>query len=256
MKKQLLSVLLLGVSLVFAGEGKGYEIAKKSDQQARNFVDEKNQSKMTLIDAKGRPIVRNMVTITLEDPNQKDLSIIQFLNPADVRGTSLLTHQNPKGDDKQWLYLPELRKVKKISSKNKSGSFMGSEFTYEDISANALDKWTYKFIEETKIDGKDAFLIEKVPNYKNSGYSKVKMWITKENYLLVRQEYFDRKKTLMKVQLAEWTQIGKVWRFSKLAMENLQTGKKSILEITERKLKTGLKKSDFNKRALQRLIKL
>ncbi len=234
----------------------GYDVAKKSDETQRNFKDEKSISTLKLIDASGDVVERNMVSITLERAGKKDLSIIQFLNPADVRGTSLLTHQNPVKDDKQWLYLPELKRLKKISSSNKSGSFMGSEFTYEDISANALDKWSYTLIKEEPMGDVECYMIEKTPKYTNSGYSKVKMWISKDNYLLQRAEFFDRKHTLLKVQTIEgWKKIGRTWRSDKIVMHNFQTHKQSHLNFTSRTLGTGLKKKDFSKRSVQRLIK-
>jgi outer membrane lipoprotein-sorting protein len=234
-----------------------YEIAQKADQLQRGFGDEKTKSSMVLINANGDKVERKMINLTLERKNSQDYSIIQFLNPPDVRGTGLLTHQNPTGDDKQWLYLPDLRRVKKISSKNKSGAFMGSEFTYEDISGNTLDKWTYTFLKEETIEGVLCFLIEKKPKYKNSGYSRVKVWIAKENYLGYRSEFFDRKGALLKVQkIFDWKQYGESWKIGKIQMQNLQTKKQSVLTFEERKINTGLKIKDFSKRSLQRQIKL
>ncbi|MGL1936382.1 MAG: outer membrane lipoprotein-sorting protein [Fibrobacterales bacterium] len=256
MKKVLLMVLLVG-AVSGALANKGYDIAKKADGNQRNFVDEKSISTLTLINAAGDTVMRKMTSITMERDNSKDLSVIQFLNPADVRGTSLLTYQNPTGNDKQWLYLPELRRVKKISSKNKSGSFMGSEFSYEDISGNTLDKWSYTFIKEDSFNGVPCYLVERVPTYDNSGYSKVKVWFSIDNHLMMRAEFFDRKQTLLKVQLMMgWKQYGKTWRFDRIEMENMQNKKKSILDYSKRTFKNGLKKKDFSKRSMQRMLKI
>jgi hypothetical protein len=235
----------------------GRRIAEKSDQVNRGYVDERVESTMYLINSNRDTVVRQIVTLNLERDNSEDYSIIQFLNPPDVKGTGLLTYQNPRGDDKQWLYLPELRRVKKLSSRNKSGSFMGSEFSYEDISANNLDKFKYKKVGEGDVNGIPCYIVEKYPTYKGSGYTRIKSWISKDNYLLQRAEYFDRKKSLLKVQTIEgWNHIqGKTWRSDRIIMENLQTKKKSILNFGQRKLDIGLKKSQFTQRALQRLIK-
>jgi hypothetical protein len=260
MKKNLSKLLLAGA--LFAGmsfaesDPKAYEIAKAADAMQRNFKDEKSKSEMILINANGEKVTRNMVNLTLERDNAEDYQIVKFLNPADVRGTGLLTHQNPKGSDNQWLYLPDLRRVKKISSSSKSGSFMGSEFTYEDITGNTLDKWDYKFIEESTLDSKAVYVLEKTPNYENSGYSKVKVWFLKDTKLSVRSEFFDRKGSLLKVQkISGWKKYGTVWRSSEISMENLQTKKQSILTFSERKIGSGLTKKDFSKRSLQRQIK-
>lgn len=251
----LTSALLAGIS--FAGsDPKAYKIAKASDNLQRNFKDEKTKSTMVLINANGDKVTRNMVNMTLERDNAEDYQIVKFLNPADVRGTGLLTHQDPTGSDKQWLYLPDLRRVKKISSSNKSGSFMGSEFTYEDITGNTLDKWDYKFVEESTLDGAAVNVLEKTPNYEKSGYSKVKVWYLKANNLGVRSEFFDRKGSLLKVQkVSGWKLYGSVWRSDEISMENLQTKKKSIITFSERKIGSGLTKKDFSKRSLQREIK-
>jgi outer membrane lipoprotein-sorting protein len=243
---------------LFAGPvEEGTAISKKADQLVRGFKDLKYESTMELIGTKGDIVERKMVTLTLERKDSKDYSIIQFLNPADVRGTGLLTHQDPSGDDKQWLYLPELRRVKKISSSNKSGSFMGSEFSYEDISGNTFGKWNYKKLADAKINGEDCYVIERIPNYKNSGYSKTKSFIRKSDNLPIRTEFFDRKKSLLKVQtISGYVKVGEAWLWTEILVENLQTGKKSKLTVGKRTTGHKLKDGDFNKRKLKRPIKI
>lgn len=239
-----------------AAEGRA--IMAKADANGRNYVDESVTLGMVLVNANGDSTTRRMKSINLERPGSEDYSLIQFLEPADVRGTGLLTWQNPKGDDRQWLYLPELRRVKTIASQNKSGSFMGSEFAYEDISGNTLDKFTYRKLGEEKVDGEDCWTVERTPAYKNSGYTRVKAWVAKSDHLLRRQEFTDRKGSLLKVQTYRgWKAYdspkGKSWKVDEIAVENLQTRKKSILTFSERKLGTGLKEDAFNERNLQRL---
>jgi outer membrane lipoprotein-sorting protein len=255
--KTLLAILgMTAWALAATPEEEGRAIAEKSDAQFRGFVDESMSATMHLISAKGDTVSRRTVNMTLERPNAEDYSLIQFLDPPDVKGTGLLTYQNPKGDDQQWLYLPELRRVKKISSKNKSGAFMGSEFAYEDITGNTLDKFKYKKMGEEKLNGVDCYVIEKVPTYENSGYTKIKQWFSKENYLPQRAEFTDRKNSLLKVQtVTGFKQYGNCWRFEGFLMENLQTKKKSAILFSDRKLGQGLKEDAFTQRSLQRLIR-
>lgn len=235
-----------------AAEGRA--IAARADAKNRNFADETVNMTLVLINANGDSTVRRMKSITLERPASEDKSLIQFLEPPDVRGTGLLTFQNPKGDDRQWLYLPELRRVKSIASKNKSGAFMGSEFAYEDITGNTLEKFTYKKLGEEVLDGEACWLVEKVPAYPNSGYTKVKMWVAKSDDLVRRQEYTDRKSTLIKVQTFQgWKPYGNSYRADAIVLDNVQTRKKSILRFSERKMGAGLKEDAFNERNLQRL---
>ncbi len=246
------------LQIVVAGPAEdGRKIAEKADKNIRGFGDEYTKNTMYLINANKDTVVRKMVSLTLEREFAEDHSIIQFLDPPDVKGTGLLTYQNPAGDDKQWLYLPDLRRVKKISSRKKSGSFMGSEFAYEDITGNTLNKFKYKKLEDATYNGIDCYVVEKVPTYKNSGYTKIKVWFSKENYLAQRMEYTDRKNSLLKVQtFLGWKLYGKSsWRADGIVIENLQTKKKSVLNFADRKLGTGkYKASDFTTRALERII--
>lgn len=251
MVKKIPLLLLLPFAL-FADEA--YDIAAKAEKTQRNFGDDTVDSTMQLIAANGSVVVRKTKNFTLERAGNRDYQLIQFLEPADVRGTSLLTHQDPKGDDNQWLYLPELRRVKRISSTGKTGSFMGSEFTYEDIGGNTLEKFKYSKVGEENYKGKDCYVLEKVPTYANSGYTKIKVWITKDNYLTLRQDFFDRKNSLLKIMTFEGhQQYGSTWRVAKIAVENLQTKKKSILDFANRKLRSGLSNDLFTERNLQRL---
>jgi len=209
---------------------------------------------MSLIAANGSVVTRKTKNFTLERAGSRDYQLFQFLEPADVRGTSLLTHQDPKGDDSQWLYLPELRRVKRISSSGKTGSFMGSEFTYEDVGGNTLDRFKYTKLADDNYKGKPCYVLEKTPTYANSGYTKIKMWISKDANLVLRQDFFDRKNSLLKIMTFDGhKQYGSTWRSQKISVENLQTKKKSVLEFTSRKMKSGLSNDLFTERNLQRL---
>lgn len=243
--------------IFFAGGEAGREIAEKAQATQRNFVDESVTTTMYLVNANKDTVVRHLRNLTIERKNAEDYSIIQFLNPPDVRGTGLLTYQVPSGDDKQWLYLPELRRVKQISSRNKSGAFMGSEFAFEDISNNTLDRFTYKLIGEEEYEGKACYIVERLPTYKSSGYTKIKTWYDKATHLIHRAEYTDRKKSLLKVMTFNgWQQYKNgTWRAEKMRMENLQTRKVSTLIFSDRKMGVGLKEREFNKRNLQRVLK-
>ena len=128
----------------------GEEVAMEVEKARRGFSDSKSRLVMTLINASGAKSLREMSNKMLEKPKDSktegDKSIIVFLSPADVKGTGLLTYERLDREDDQWLYLPALRRVKRIASKNKSGSFMGSEFAYEDISAQSLEKYAYRHL--------------------------------------------------------------------------------------------------------------
>lgn len=247
-------VVLLFFSLtLYAQEGR--EIAEKANATQRGFVDESVETTMYLINARNDTVVRHIKNLTFERVNSEDYSLIQFLNPPDVRGTGLLTYQNPGGDDQQWLYLPALKRVKRISSSNKSGAFMGSEFAYEDISGNTLDRFEYKLIGEESYDGKDCYVLDRIPVYENSGYIKIKTWYEKESFLMQRNEFTDRKSSLLKVlTFHNWKKYETgSWRADKMVMENLQNRKTSVLIFNNREHNVGLKESLFTKRNLERM---
>ena len=127
---------------------KGLEIATEMDAQDKGFVDQKADMVMILRDQRGKEASREIKTSTLEVKGDGDKSLITFNQPRTVKGTKFLSFTHKKGDDDQWLYLPKLKRVKRISSSNKDGSFMGSEFAYEDISSQEIEKYTYKYLKE------------------------------------------------------------------------------------------------------------
>jgi outer membrane lipoprotein-sorting protein len=234
-------------------EQKGLSIAKKMQAQNDGFVGEDSEMEMVLIDAYGAKTTRVMEGKVMEVDGDGDKSISIFLNPKDVKGTKMLTHTHKDDDDDQWLYLPTVRRVKRISSSNKSSAFMGSEFSYEDLGSQEIEKYNFKWLKDIKGKG---WLVQRVPKTK-SGYSKMVMTVSKKYMNPVKIEYFDRKSELLKVGVfSNWKQfkIGKkvVWRANKIHMKNVQTKKESIFEWKNRKLGVKHKTRDFNKTALKR----
>jgi len=211
--------------------------------------------KMTLRNRAGKESLRNVRIKNLEVEGDGDKSLSIFDEPADVKGTTSLTWSHSDKPDDQWLYLPALKRVKRISSKNKSGPFMGSEFAFEDIGSQEVDKYTYKYLRDETIDGRAAFVVEAYPAYKNSGYTRVINWIDKEEYYALKVEYYDRKNTLLKTLTMSGYQkyLGKYWRSSQMDMQNAQTGKSTTLSWENFKFQTGLTSSDFNSKSLKRL---
>ena len=249
--KLLLTTLITTVSL-FAMSN--IEVAKKSDLIMSNFQDSASSMTMVLINANGQTKTRKMRSKTLE-LNGGDKSLMEFLSPADVKGTKFLNYEHAKKDDDQWLYLPALKRVKRISSKNKSGAFMGSEFSYEDISSFNIDKYDYKNEEakEEKLNGKDVYIVERLPNYKYSGYTKQISYIDKNTFLTLQVDYYDRKKSLLKSAFfTDYKLIDGIYRNGKIQMKNFSNSKSSILTWDTESIKNGLSKKDFHKRVLKK----
>src|SRR5437660_8252062 len=124
---------------------------------------------MILVNAKGDRSERSLELRTLEGPDAGDKTLLIFKDPPDVRGTTLLTHENRGGDDDQWLYLPALRRSRRIGSSNKSNSFVGSELAYEDLAPNEVTKQQYKYLREETLDGVRVWVIESAPRLRTPG---------------------------------------------------------------------------------------
>ena len=248
---RILIISLLLFSSVFALTN--YELAKKSEQMMSGFEDATSTMTMTLINARGQSKTRTMKMKVLEGKSE-DKSLMEFLTPADVKGTKFLSYEHIDKDDDQWMYLPALKRVKRIASKNKSGAFMGSEFSYEDLSAFNVLKYIYEDkLESETIDGVECFKGVSKATSKHTGYTKLITWIDKKTFLINRVEYYDRKKKLLKTAyFSEYKKYGEVYRMGKIVMKNIQNDKTTILIWSDEKIKNGLKSKDFHKRYLKR----
>ena len=251
-------------SLAFAEtpEEKGLAIALESQKRNEGWVDSRVDLKMTLTNPQGETSERNMKLRALEviSDVDGDKSLTYFLSPADVEGTALLSFTKIKTPDDQWLYLPAVKRVKRIASANKSGSFVGSEFAYEDLLAQEVAKFTYKFLREEPCPTPESksltcFVNERIPVYENSGYTRQIGWTDTQEYRIWQLEFYDRKsehsKTLVFSDYRQY--LGKFWRAHTLSMENLFTNKKTTLSFGNFELKAGVDQTEFDPDALARL---
>jgi hypothetical protein len=211
--------------------------------------------RMVLKNRHGQESIRMIRIKTLEVEDDGAMSLSIFDNPRDVKGTAFLSHSHKIGDDDQWLYLPALKRVKRISSRNKSGSFMGSEFSYEDIASQEVEKYTYRWLRDEIYDGRDCFVSERYPvDKKYSGYSRMVSWMDKEEYRPLKMEYYDRKNALLKtLTITDYNQyLGRFWRAGEMHMINHQSGKSTLLYWSDYQFRVGLTERDFNKNSLKR----
>jgi len=237
-----------------SAEERGLEIALEADRRDLGWGDSTTELSMTLRNRHGQESSRKLRTTTLEVDGDGDKSLLVFDEPRDVSGTAFLSFTHVSGPDDQWLFLPALGRVKRISSSNKSGPFMGSEFAYEDISSQEVDKYTYRFLGEEEVDGMNTFKLERFPTYEKSGYTRQVVWIDTEHYRNIKGEFYDRKGDLLKTLV--WSGFkqyeGKYWRAGQMDMENHQTGKSTTLTFSEYVFSTGLTDRDFDQASLRR----
>jgi hypothetical protein len=234
----------------------GFEIAARSDRSDRGFGDSEVELQMILRNAAGRESSRalNISTLEIPDEGQGDKSLVVFDNPRDIKGTALLSHAKILDPDDQWLFLPALKRVKRISSANKSGPFVGSEFAFEDFTALELNKYDYTWLRQEKLDELSTDVIERSPRYEASGYSRQITWVDRDIHQVRKVEFYDRRGDLLKtLTLREYRQYGSVWRSHRMEMVNHQTGKSTDLIYGEYSFGTGLKDGDFVKGRLARL---
>ena len=235
-------------------EEKGMAIAVEADKRDEGFGDSTANMTMVLKNKQGDTSTRYIRIKTLEVIGDGDKSMSIFDEPADVKGTAFLTFSHAIKPDEQWLYLPALKRVKRINSKNKSGPFMGSEFAYEDIASQEIEKYTYKYLRDETLNGIDCFVIERYPAYEHSGYTRQVVWINKAEYRPEKVVFYDRKNSLLKTLTYDGYQqyLDKFWRADQMHMENHQTGKSTTLTWSNYQFRTGLEDSDFNKNSLKR----
>ncbi len=251
--KTLILILSLSSSLAFSLTG--LEIMKKAEKMNEGFKGETNLMTMTLIDTNNNERVRSLEGQTLENNQNGNKSMITFVKPADVSGTKLLTWINKGEQNNQWIFLPKFKRVKKIKSSNQSNSFMGSEFTYEDIAGTDIEKYTFELLKEEMIGAEKAWVIEQTP-LKKSGYSKVISWISQKHYNPLKAEYYDRKNELLKTSnvsdYKSYKVNGKdIVRAQKISMKNNQTRKQSIITWTDRKIGVKFNESNFVSESLK-----
>ena len=140
---------------------KGLEIATRMDERDVGLTDSRSKLTMVLRNKRGQETTRAMRGANLEVQGDGDKSLTIFDNPKDVKGTAFLSHTHSTKPDDQWLFLPALKRVKRISSANKSGPFVGSEFAYEDLTSQELDKYTYNWLRDEDLNGKPVYVIER-----------------------------------------------------------------------------------------------
>ena len=184
-------------------EEKGLEIAVEADNRDSGFNDSQSIMKMVLRNRHGDESVREIRSKILEVKGDGDKTLVVFDQPRDVKGTAFLSFTHKSGPDDQWLYLPALKRVKRIASNNKSGPFMGSEFAFEDISSQEVEKYTYKYLSDGEFNGQDCYMVERDPVDPKSGYKRQVVWFDKANYRVLKIDFYDRKDSKLKTLIYE-----------------------------------------------------
>lgn len=236
---------------------RGLEIAEEADRRDQGFGDSVTEIVMRLLSDDGRVNERRLTWQILENAaaDDGDKSLTVFHEPRDIAGTAFLTHTHIREDDDQWLYLPALKRVKRIASVNKTSSFMGSELAYEDLLSDEVAKFDYRWLSNEECREDTCFVLERRPTYESSGYSRQVLRMDRTEYRVREIEYYDLDGELEKtLTLDDYRQyLDRYWRAHEYRVENHQTHRQTILSFGPYEFRTGLTEQDFDPSALRRV---
>lgn len=247
------AVMIMAGQCAFAAEPTATEVIQKSLSNTQGVEDIRHELKMVLVDEEGDRTEREMLVKALfEDNTSYSMSI--FTAPSREKGIALLTvSKKSEAEDAQYLYLPSTRRVKRINSASKSGSFRGSEFTFEDLSGQKIEDYTFSMIGQKPCAKQSCYVIDRKPIGEDSSYSKTTLWIDTEHYRLMQADFFDRDGKALKVMTAgDFKQVADTyWNPERILMANVQNGKKTELLSQKLEINSGLNKREFTELAMR-----
>ena len=252
----LLTMVLLTTTSIFAGDLTGRQIIEK----VYNRKTPKSQQailKMTLVNKQGKERVRKIKQIS-KDFGDVEKNIMFFMSPADVKNTSFMNWSYDKAgkDDDQWIYLPVIKKVKRISSDSKSDYFMGSDFTYDDLGDRKVDEDTHKLLRTEKFKGEDCYVVESKPKDSDYMYSKTLTWVIKGKDFGLKKEFYDEDGEHLKtLSVEKYENIDGYLIITKSVMKNIQKKHKTVMELSKIKVDKDISSKKFTERMMKRGIK-
>ena len=224
------------------------------------YADSTSDTTMTLTNKSGQQRVRKTFGTSKLDTNGIDNKrMTRFLEPTDVKGTVSLLVEHSDKDDDIWIYLPSVKKVRRLISSNKKDSFVGTDFSYGDVIGHKVKEWNHTIVKEEDVDGKPCYVIESTPKdatvKTNTGYSKRIGWIQKDNFVTVKAVAYDEAGELLKeAKYSHWKEVDTVkhkWQAGILEAKNLQTGHSTVITIDQFKVNNGVKDDFFTTRYME-----
>lgn len=216
---------------------------------------------MTLTNKRGQERKREVVTYR-KDYGDDSKMVMFFKEPADVKNTGFLSwdYDDSEKDDDQWIYLPALKKVRRISSSGQSDYFMGTDFTYNDMGGNEVDDYTYQHLGNEDIDGVECYHIEAIPKddevVEETGYSRIERWIRPDIWVMVKSRFYDEKGRFLKELTTEnIEQIDGIWTVKTMRMVNEQNNHQTLFTFSNIAYNTDIGDNVFSQRQLTRGVK-
>jgi len=250
-------IALIGLSFLSNGvlAQDANEIMKKSHLSYFYAGDDgKSEVTMRLINSKGKERVREFTMLRLDKEDGGDqMYYTYFFKPSDVARMTFMVHKQADGNDLRWIYVPAVDLIKPISADDKNSSFVGSDFTYEDVSGRHYNEDDHKFVEESTLGDRAVYVIESTPKDEGyDGFARKLSYIDKENMLPLKEEYFNSKDELERVFLAEKVEtIDDIPTVTVRSMENVKKGQKTIVEFNSIEYGVGVGEDIFTERYLK-----
>jgi len=233
------------------------EEVMKNSQQAFLYAgkDFKARVMMRLVSKGGQERIREMTMLRKNygDVGGDQKYFIYFFQPSDVKDMTFMVYKYPRKDDDRWLFVPSINMVRRIAAQDKRSSFVGSDFTYEDISGRDIEDDTHVLLKEERLGEKDCYVIKSTPKAGDVDYGYKLSWIDKLSSLPLKEEYYDRKGELYKVFTAdEITDVKGIPTATKRTMKNLQSGHRTEVRFVKTDYGVGIEDSLFSERFLRR----
>ena len=212
---------------------------------------------MTLINTRGDQRVREIKQFS-KDFDKMEKKIMFFISPADVRNTSFMnwSYEDAGKNDDQWIYLPALKKVKRISSDSKSDYFMGSDFTYDDLGDRHPAEDSHALLQEETVNGEDCYVVESIPKEEEYMYSRTVTWIIKDKWIGLKKEFYDEDEELLKIlTVKEYEKIKDYWIILQTEMHHVQKDHRTTMALGNVIIDSGIPDNKFTERMMRRGLK-
>jgi hypothetical protein len=210
----------------------GRALAGYTERRGEGWGDQYSVGALTLYDAKDDAVKRSIIQMSMENKTG-DKSLIRFRSPAEIKGVAALTHEHTDAPDDTWLYLPASKRVRRISGANRTASFQGTEFTYEDLATRAVDKYQWRFLGDEAVGDAQVYKLEAKPTYSDTSYSRLVVYLSKEHWRAEKLDLYDKAGKLLKIlTVKNWKRFhGRYWRATTTEMQNVQTKKRTVIEL-------------------------
>lgn len=252
-----IKLLVVATLVIVAGFSANAQLTgKQIVEKAYNIPtgdDQTSMLTMTLTNKQGKQRIRKIKQFS-KDMGDTEKSIMFFQTPADVKNTSFMnwSYDSDKSDD-QWIYLPALKKTKRISSDSKSDYFMGSDFTYDDLGDRKLEADVHKLLKEETVNGHACYVVESISKDEEYMYSKTKTWIRKDNFVGMKKEFYDEDDELLKIlSIKKVDKIAGFWVITHSEMKNVQKNHTTSMKLSDVQVNTGMSASKFTERMMMR----